>query len=213
SYNAATGVIGYTYRITNTQTNSGTGVTESLTVKVNDTIGQVNQATLTLNVVDDAPLAGNDTITTNAGVAATGSLATNDAAGADSPATWTIGTAPTHGTVTITAGTGAYTYTPNVGYVGSDSFTYTITDKDGDVVTATATVNVTNPGAPTVTIPDSNAGSAGDMTVAETATATANSFTVSAPAGLASITVGGTNVTLAQLNALGGTPITITTGK
>ncbi|MBC3883501.1 hypothetical protein H8K35_19105, partial [Undibacterium sp. LX40W] len=49
--------------------------------------------------------------------------------------------------------------------------------------------------------------------VAETATATANSFTVSAPAGLASITVGGTNVTLAQLNALGGTPITITTGK
>ncbi|MBC3893755.1 hypothetical protein H8K35_18955, partial [Undibacterium sp. LX40W] len=106
SYNAATGVIGYTYRITNTQTNSGTGVTESLTVKVNDTIGQVNQATLTLNVVDDAPLAGNDTITMNAGVAATGSLATNDAAGADSPATWTIGTAPTHGTVTITAGTG-----------------------------------------------------------------------------------------------------------
>jgi hypothetical protein len=36
------------------------------------------------------------------------------------------------------------TYTPNSGYVGSDSFTYTITDTVGQKSSATVTVNVTN---------------------------------------------------------------------
>jgi hypothetical protein len=43
--------------------------------------------------------------------------------------TFAVATAPTHGSVTITnAATGAFTYTPTAGYVGSDSFTFNATD-------------------------------------------------------------------------------------
>jgi large repetitive protein len=51
-------------------------------------------------------------------------------------------TDPTHGTV-IDEGSGYFTYTPNQGYVGTDSFSYTISD---GIATDTATVsfNVTN---------------------------------------------------------------------
>jgi len=56
-------------------------------------------------------------------------------------------------------------------------------------------------------------GAAGDQTLPETAGATPGSFTVSADAGLASISVGGTTVTEAQLGNLGATPVTIDTGE
>ena len=46
---------------------------------------------------------------------------------------------PSHGTVTLNAD-GSFTYTPNAGYNGSDSFTYTTTGLFG--VTGTATVNI-----------------------------------------------------------------------
>ena len=69
-------------------------------------------------------------------------------------------------------------------------------------------------GTPTLNIPDTDgAGNATDSTLPETAGPTVGSFTVGAPAGLASITVGTTPITLAQLNALGSTPVTIDTGE
>ncbi|PIV91677.1 MAG: adhesin, partial [Gallionellales bacterium CG17_big_fil_post_rev_8_21_14_2_50_54_146] len=56
---------------------------------------------------------------------------------------------------------------------------------------------------PTITVPDQTPSDAGtDLVLPETAGPTAENFTVTAPAGLASITVDGTTFTLAQL----GTP-------
>lgn len=52
----------------------------------------------------------------------------------------TANTNGTHGTASVSAN-GAYTYTPNAGYSGPDSFTYTITDSLGR--TAEGTVNIT----------------------------------------------------------------------
>jgi hypothetical protein len=59
-------------------------------------------------------------------------------------------TDPAHGTVTQN-GDGGFTYTPNAGFTGGDSYTYTITD--GFARTATATVNLTvnPPGGPVAT--------------------------------------------------------------
>ncbi|MDR7306317.1 retention module-containing protein, partial [Rhodoferax saidenbachensis] len=78
--------------------------------------------------------------------------------------------------------------------------------------TTTASGTTTPPGSPSVSVPDENgAGFAGNKTVAETDGAIPGEFTVSAPAGLASISVGGTTLSAAQLAALGTTPVSITT--
>jgi uncharacterized protein YhjY with autotransporter beta-barrel domain len=59
-----------------------------------------------------------------------------------------VGTAPAHGTVTI-SGTTA-TYTPTTGYFGADSFTYTATGPGGTSAPATVSITVATPAAPTV---------------------------------------------------------------
>ncbi len=56
---------------------------------------------------------------------------------------------PTNGTLTVNTTTGVVTYTPNAGYIGSDSFTYQICD-NGVIVTcddAVVTITVNEPGA------------------------------------------------------------------
>jgi uncharacterized repeat protein (TIGR01451 family) len=50
-------------------------------------------------------------------------------------------TPPTHGVVTINSN-GTLTYTPQAGFVGSDTFTYTIRDAAGNLATATVTVTI-----------------------------------------------------------------------
>ncbi|HET7301498.1 MAG TPA: putative Ig domain-containing protein, partial [Oleiagrimonas sp.] len=61
-----------------------------------------------------------------------------------------IGTAPTHGTVSVSGET--VTYTPSsTFYGGSDSFTYTATNSGGTSAPATVTITVGAPAAPTVT--------------------------------------------------------------
>jgi hypothetical protein len=53
--------------------------------------------------------------------------------------------APTHGTVMITGGGTGLTYSPDIGYTGTDSFTYTISDGNGGTDTATVTITVVAP--------------------------------------------------------------------
>lgn len=59
----------------------------------------------------------------------------------------TIGTA-TNGTATLDPTTGEVTYTPNAGFVGTDTVDYTITDGNGGTDTATITFTVTDPTDP-----------------------------------------------------------------
>jgi hypothetical protein len=143
-FNAATGVISYSYAITAPQTAAGASVLDSgLTITVHDAGGFTAAATFTATILDDAPSAANDTLATTLNVVASGSLGSNDTVGADAGATWAVATGPAHGTLTITnASTGAYSYTPTAGYTGADSFTYTLTDQDGDVATASANITV-----------------------------------------------------------------------
>jgi len=99
----------------------------------------------------------------------------------------------------------------------TETFTYEITDSDGDTSTATLTITINGvtDGAPGITVTDNNGADSGDESVAENATLSGKTFTVTATAGLTKITVGSTDVTLAELNALGATPksITLTNGS
>ncbi|MEI7744106.1 MAG: fibronectin type III domain-containing protein, partial [Chloroflexota bacterium] len=61
----------------------------------------------------------------------------------------TIATAPAHGSAAILdVTTGDFTYTPDAGFTGSDTFTYTDTDPAGNTATGSVTMNVTGQNAP-----------------------------------------------------------------
>ena len=70
----------------------------------------------------------------------------NDDSDPDSgdPVTLTGNTSPAHGTLSLNSN-GTFTYTPNAGFSGTDSFTYTVTDTDdpNNPKSATATVTIT----------------------------------------------------------------------
>lgn len=63
--------------------------------------------------------------------------------------TYGVDTQPKHGTLSLDSTTGAYTYTPDNGYTGADSFTYTAASSNGSSPVATAALLV-NGGDPRV---------------------------------------------------------------
>ncbi|MCT4706605.1 tandem-95 repeat protein, partial [Enterobacteriaceae bacterium H16N7] len=84
---------------------------------------------------------GNYTATTGEDTSFNGQVKATDVDG--DPLTYTVTTQPAHGTVTLNATTGAYTYTPIADYNGSDSFVVQISDGNGGVVQSTVTFTVT----------------------------------------------------------------------
>jgi uncharacterized delta-60 repeat protein len=115
--------------------------------------------------VDSTPIAGSDTVAvqdptgplafddayvatenTPLTVSAPGVLA-NDTDSSGAPLTAIQLSNPTNGTATLN-GDGSFTYTPNTGFFGTDSFTYKANDGTQDSNTATVTITVTAP-APT----------------------------------------------------------------
>jgi bacillopeptidase F len=104
-----------------------------------------NIATVTITIapVNGPPVAGTDAYSilqdTTLSVAAPGVLA-NDSDPEAAPLTAVLATAPTRGTLTLNAN-GSFTYKPNPGLTGADSFTYRAFD--GAVYSAPATVSIT----------------------------------------------------------------------
>ncbi|MEH2588349.1 DUF5801 repeats-in-toxin domain-containing protein [Bradyrhizobium sp. AZCC 1721] len=124
------------------------GLPENLSVVATDNDGETATSTIKINIVDDAPTAVNDiwAATITDATLLTGLLA-NDKFGADGVDT---DNSPLIGQVSVTNGAhgtvvynnnGTFTYTPDAGYTGADSFTYTIKDGDGDTSTATVTLS------------------------------------------------------------------------
>ncbi|HLP22221.1 MAG TPA: Ig-like domain-containing protein [Chitinophagales bacterium] len=96
---------------------------------------------ITINIVNDAPVAANDNNTTAEDAAVNGDVSGNDS-DIDGPgATYTVATNPANGTVTVNAD-GTYTYTPNADFNGFDSFTYSLCDGGTPEQCDTATVLV-----------------------------------------------------------------------
>jgi VCBS repeat-containing protein len=94
---------------------------------------------ITLTPVNDAPVANNQSVTTDEDVTAQITLTATDVDLPVQPLTYHIQTQPSHGTLTGTLPN--LTYTPSSNYNGSDSFTFFATD--GLLNSALATVNLT----------------------------------------------------------------------
>ena len=138
---AATGVVTYT-------PSADFAAVDTFDYTIADNDGAVsNAATVTVTVanVADAPVAVDDTVQTDEGVAVDIDLPANDTdADGDLDAnTVVIELAPTDGTLTIPTALGSVTYTPNAGFSGTDTLQYTIEDAlNARSNTATVTVTV-----------------------------------------------------------------------
>ena len=112
---------------------------DSFTYSMTDGFNGESSATVTIDV-DANPDAVDDAFTTDEGQAISNTVVPNDDQG-DSPATFANTTNPGNGTLVFNAD-GTFTYTPNAGFSGSDSFEYEITDVDGDTDTAIVDLTV-----------------------------------------------------------------------
>ena len=119
--------------------------TDTFTYVVQDTRGGSDTATVTVTVVNSAPVARDDSYVTDTGTAVSLTVRANDSDPDGDPLTATRLTGPSNGTLTLdAAGTG--TYTPAAGWSGTDTVTYRVSDGFGG--TADATVTITVNGAP-----------------------------------------------------------------
>jgi hypothetical protein len=120
--------------------------TDSFIYEICDTGVACDTATVTVNItpVNDAPVANDDSATTNEDTPATIDAAGNDTDvdGNLDPTSATVISGPSNGTAAGN-GDGSFTYTPNPDYNGTDSFDYQICDTDGACDTATVTIDVT----------------------------------------------------------------------
>jgi VCBS repeat-containing protein len=119
---------------------------DAFTYQLCDCDGDCSQATvnITVNPVDDFPVAVNDVNTTNQNTAVNGNAGANDTPSGDGGNVWSLVGAnggAQHGTVTMNAN-GTYTYTPAANYSGTDVFNYKLCDADGDCSNATVTITI-----------------------------------------------------------------------
>lgn len=90
---------------------------------------------------NDPPVAGDDAVTTAFGAVAYGNVAANDSDPNGDTLSYALLTETVNGTVSLNS-LGTYTYTPDAGFSGQDSFEYTVSDGNGGTATATVTVTV-----------------------------------------------------------------------
>ncbi|MEN3382879.1 MAG: hypothetical protein V7608_2923, partial [Hyphomicrobiales bacterium] len=114
---------------------------DSFTFKANDGILNSNTATisLTVNPVNDAPVAANGAASGNEDTPITGQLVATDVDNTAAQLSYSLVGQAQHGSVTVNAN-GSYSYTPNHDFDGADSFTFKVSDGS---LNATATVSLT----------------------------------------------------------------------
>ncbi len=103
---------------------------------------------LTIAAVNDLPVVtSTNTHTIEEDHTASGAVTASDVDNGDSPdpdsQTFTVSTAAGHGSVDLNAASGAYTYTPNANYNGSDAFVVLVSDEHGGTASQTVMITVT----------------------------------------------------------------------
>ncbi|WP_157221893.1 beta strand repeat-containing protein, partial [Pseudomonas sp. R62] len=170
-FDAATGVVSYSYTLADNEAhptaNGANSLTENFDVVATDTDGSTASGQINVNIVDDLPTAHADAASVAEGRTVSGNVLNNDIGGADGPAvtgavvgvragadtsTSAIGGLNsqingTYGYLTLDAnGNAVYHSNPNTvnGPGAVDVFTYTVRDADGDESTTTITIDVYN---------------------------------------------------------------------
>ncbi|QIE86184.1 retention module-containing protein [Pseudomonas nitroreducens] len=118
---------------------------DSFTVRVSDGKGGFADSVVNVNVtpVNDAPTTADQSKTTAEDTALTGKIVASDVDGDTLSYAVKAGATPAHGSVTVNAATGDYTYTPAKDYNGPDSFTVRVSDGKGGFADSVVNVNVT----------------------------------------------------------------------
>jgi gliding motility-associated-like protein len=141
--NSSNGFITYT---PNTDFNGAD--TFSYTIK-DITGAESNSAIVTITVipVNDGPIADDDNNTTSENLAVNIPILSNDTDADNSidPTSVSIISNVSNGSLLIDPSTGMATYTPNVGFIGNDTFTYTVADALGTISNTAVVTIVVNP--------------------------------------------------------------------
>ena len=118
---------------------------ETFTYTVADGNGGTATATVFIAVaaVNDAPVAQNDSASTDQNIPITIRVLENDSDPDGDALRIAAVTQPSSGTLTNT-GT-VLIYEPDTGFTGNDSFTYTVTDENGEIAEASVTIGVNPP--------------------------------------------------------------------
>jgi VCBS repeat-containing protein len=120
--------------------------------------------TITVNAVNDAPVANDDSYTisedTTLVIPALGILANDTDADGDT-LTAVLDSAPSNGSLTLNAD-GSFTYTPDTSFTGVDTFTYHANDGTANSNIATVTITVYIP-TPTQVVVDDLVSVSGDI--------------------------------------------------
>ena len=120
--------------------------TDSFTYQVVDSVGGDTgsaDVAITVSAVDDAPVAVDDEVSLDEDSSAVFDVRINDYDVEGDGFTILSFTEPASGTLSLDAGTGAFTYAPAGNYHGIDSFTYTIQQVTNSELVSTASVNIT----------------------------------------------------------------------
>ncbi|PAU53757.1 hypothetical protein BZL42_22065 [Pseudomonas indica] len=222
AYDPTTGVASYTYELTS-PTTDGAGVeTDVFTLTVSDGTASSAPANITIEIVDDVPTALNDSNSLGEDDASVGgNVLTNDIGGADGGKVVTTpgSYAGTYGQLVLGAN-GSYTYTLytdpatqaiiqglSEGESLSESFGYGMQDADGDPSSATLTLTIQGADdGVTITGLDLNGGEVlvdeDDLpngTDQSDSLSQSGSFAITAPDGIATVSIGGVSFTYAQL--------------
>jgi hypothetical protein len=136
--------------------NPGFNGTDTFLYTCTDGMVDSNEAlvTVTVDSVNQPPVANPDTATTNEEQAVTVNVLANDTDTDGNPLTVTGVTQGAHGSVALNAD-GTVTYTPAALFFGSDGFNYSISDGQGGIATGSVSVTVNHVNHPPVANLDS----------------------------------------------------------
>ena len=130
--------------------NGADGFTYTVSDGGQNTTGAV---TITVNPVNDPPVAGDDSATLDEDTSTVISVLGNDSDTENDPLSVVGAAAPGHGSVSL-GEDGTITYTPVANYNGADSFVYTVTDGNGGDTTATVSLTINPVNDPPVAVTD-----------------------------------------------------------
>ncbi len=110
-----------------------------------DNVEKSNNPSTDVGVINHKPSAPDDHKTTSKDTPVSGQVKGSDPDG--DPLTYKEGKSPSHGTVEVHED-GTWTYTPDKGYTGKDSFTVIVDDGNGGKIEVPVTVDITEPENP-----------------------------------------------------------------
>ena len=167
---------------------------DAFSYRASDGLVESNVATVTItvNAVNDAPIAVNDAFSGNEDTAVTGGVLGNDTDVENASLSAALVSPASHGTVALNAD-GTFIYTPTQDYAGSDSFTYRASDGESESDAATVTITLNPINDPPIGAADNFSG---DEDTAIQGSVAANDSDVDGPAMVVSVFTGPLHGTL-----------------